>query len=92
MPARHKFTHEQIEELKQAYRFPKSKLAEKHIRAVLLYAQGKPYAEICEITGYSEINISKLVTSYSREGLKAIQGHQGHQGHRGRQVNRRKGA
>lgn len=89
MPARHKFTHEQIEELKQAYRSPKSKLAEKHIRAVLLFAQGKPYAEICEITGYSEINISKLVTSYSREGLKAIQGRQGHQS---RQVNRRKGA
>ena len=73
MPARHKFTHEQIEELEQAYKSSKSKLAEKHLRAVLLYAQGKPYAEICETTGYSETNISKLVTSYSREGLKAIQ-------------------
>lgn len=60
MPARHKFTHEQIEELEQAYKSSKSKLAEKHLRAVLLYAQGKPYAEICETTGYSEINISSM--------------------------------
>lgn len=72
MPARPKFTEQQIAELETAYKTYKDTKAGDRLFAVILFAKGKTCAEIRKITGSAESTTSSWVTQYQRAGLPAL--------------------
>lgn len=69
---KYRITAEQKTELEAARRKNKNKRVEKRLRALCLRGEGKGLAEIAELTGYSRWHVSKLISSYCKNGLSAI--------------------
>lgn len=72
MAISHKFSSEQIEELKAAKKKNKDKNIDKRLTALLLRAEGTSRKKTAEITGYKYTYLTKLVTKYLTGGIEAI--------------------
>ena len=69
---KNKITAEQLAEIEKARQENKNKHVENRLRALILYTEGKPIAEIMAITGFSRSNIYRLLTIYHKQGLSAL--------------------
>lgn len=64
--------HLSIEELESHYRRAKDPIERSHWQIIWLLAQGKPTAEIAEVTGYGVAWIRTLAHWYNEEGSEGL--------------------
>ncbi|HET9222624.1 MAG TPA: winged helix-turn-helix domain-containing protein [Roseiflexaceae bacterium] len=64
--------HLTVEELEQRYRQATDPAARSHFQIVWLLRQGRPTAEVVDVTGYSSTWIYALVRRYNRDGPAAL--------------------
>lgn len=64
---------EKKKELDLAFKLSKNKKEVNRIQAVRLLSKGRTHKDVCEITGYTDIQIQKLVTLYNKNDIKGLE-------------------
>lgn len=59
-------------ELDSAFKSSKNKKEANRIQAIRLLSKGRTHKDVGEVTGYTDIQIQKLVTRYNKKGLGGL--------------------
>jgi transposase len=72
MPMTHRFSEEQITELKVAKKKNKNKNVDKRLEALILRAENVSREKVAEKTGFCKQHVTQLTAAYHKNGLAAI--------------------